>query len=118
MSLALWGVFVFVETVKHRDYFLDAPGSDCTNEPPHKSPSVPIALASLAALIISLVAVVLLAKVLSYPVDAGIAKAGLPKAFVGVVIAVIVLLPAPCISLSSLRSCSFRPCRKPGPPTS
>ena len=40
-----------------------------------------------------LVAVVLLAKVLSYPVDAAIAAAGLPKTFVSVVIAVIVLLP-------------------------
>jgi Ca2+:H+ antiporter len=36
---------------------------------------------------------VLLAKILSYPVDAGIAAIGLPKAFVGVVIAMIVLLP-------------------------
>ena len=44
-------------------------------------------------MLISLAAVVLLAKVLSYPVDAAIAAAGLPKSFVGVVIAVIVLLP-------------------------
>jgi Ca2+/H+ antiporter len=42
---------------------------------------------------IMLSAVVLLAKALSYPVDAVIATAGLPKAFVGVVIAVIVLMP-------------------------
>ena len=27
MSLVLWGVFVFVQTIKHRDYFLDAPGA-------------------------------------------------------------------------------------------
>ena len=35
----------------------------------------------------------LIAKTLSYPVDAAIAAAGLPKAFVGVVVAVIVLMP-------------------------
>ena len=35
----------------------------------------------------------LFARVLSYPVDAGIAKAGMPKAFVGVVITVIALVP-------------------------
>ncbi len=93
MSLVLWGVFVFVQTVKHRDYFLDAPGAADTDETPHETPSARIALLSLVLLLASLVAVVLLAKVLSYPVDTGIAAAGLPKAFVGVVIAVIVLLP-------------------------
>lgn len=92
MSLALWGVFVFVQTVKHRDYFLDAPG-DRFDEPAHEIPGAWIALISLALLIIALAAVVLLAKSLSYPVDAAIAAAGLPKAFVGVVIAVIVLMP-------------------------
>jgi Ca2+:H+ antiporter len=92
MSLALWGVFVFVQTVKHRDYFLDAPG-DAFDEPAHEIPGAWIALISLALLIVALAAVVLLAKALSYPVDAAIAAAGLPKAFVGVVIAVIVLMP-------------------------
>jgi Ca2+:H+ antiporter len=92
MSLALWGVFVFVQTVKHRDYFLDAP-SDGFDEPAREIPGAWIALVSLALLIIALAAVVLLAKSLSYPVDAAIAAAGLPKAFVGVVIAVIVLMP-------------------------
>jgi Ca2+:H+ antiporter len=92
MSLVLWGVFVFVQTVKHRDYFLDAPG-DAFDEPAHEVPGAWIALISLALLIVALAAVVLLAKTLSHPVDAAIAAAGLPKAFVGVVIAVIVLMP-------------------------
>ncbi len=93
MSLVLWGVFIFVQTIKHRDYFLDAPGDAETDETPHETPGARVALFSLALLIVSLVAVVLLAKTLSYPVDAAIAAAGLPKAFVGVVIALIVLLP-------------------------
>ena len=92
MSLVLWGVFVFVQTVKHRDYFLDAP-DDVFDEPRQEIPGGWIALTSLALLIIALAAVVLLAKALSYPVAAGIAAVGLPKAFVGVVIAVIVLMP-------------------------
>ena len=61
--------------------------------PPQEIPDADVSLASLALLPASLVAVVLLAKVLSAPLDAGIAAAGLPKAFVGVVIAMIVLLP-------------------------
>jgi Ca2+:H+ antiporter len=92
-ALLLWGVFVFVQTIKHRNYFLDIENAPDSAKAPHEIPSARIALLSLALLLVSLVAVVLLAKVLSYPVDAGIAAAGLPKAFVGVVIAVIVLLP-------------------------
>jgi Ca2+:H+ antiporter len=96
-ALVLWGVFVFVQTVKHRDYFLDTPAeADPTDETMEASPEKPsdrIALFSLGLLLVSLVAVVLLAKVLSYPLDKGIAAAGLPQAFVGVIIATIVLLP-------------------------
>src|SRR5271166_1046565 len=92
-ALLLWGVFVFVQTIKHRDYFLDMEGTADSAEAPHEIPSARTALLSLVLLLISLAAVVLLAKVLSYPVDAGIAAAGLPKSFVGVVIALIVLLP-------------------------
>jgi Ca2+:H+ antiporter len=93
MSLVLWAVFVFVQTVKHRDYFLDARvAADSLGAPP-EVPSAATTLLSLPLLLLSLAAVVLLAKTLSYPVDRAIAAAGLPKAFVGVVIAAIVLMP-------------------------
>jgi Ca2+:H+ antiporter len=99
LSLVLWGVFVFVQTVKHRDYFLDGPppetraGDEQTRAVAPDKPSDRMALASLALLLVALAAVILLAKVLSYPLDRGVAAAGLPQAFVGVVIAAIVLLP-------------------------
>jgi Ca2+:H+ antiporter len=93
MSLALWGVFVFVQTVRHRDYFLNAPEGGGAGEAAPEIPGAGTAFLSLVLLIVSLVAVVLLAKALSYPVDAAIAPAGLPKTFVGVVIAAIVLMP-------------------------
>jgi Ca2+:H+ antiporter len=97
VSLALWGGFVFVQTVKHRDYFLDAPANveSATEEAPveiHK-PDNRVTFICLGLLLLSLAAVVLLAKVLSSALDQGVAAAGLPKAFVGVVIAAIVLLP-------------------------
>jgi len=91
LSLVLWCIFVFVQTVKHRDYFLDAPGEE--PDEAHEKPGDKVALLSLALLLVSLTAVVLLAKVLSYPLDTAIAAVGLPQAFVGVVIAAIVLLP-------------------------
>jgi len=60
-----------------------------------------ITLLSLGLLVVSLAAVVLLAKTLSYPVDVTIGAAGLPKAFVGVVIALIVLMPEGLAAIKS-----------------
>jgi Ca2+:H+ antiporter len=101
MSLVLWCVFVFVQTIKHRDYFLDARSDDNTGGALDNAPGAVTAFISLALLAISLAAVVLLAKTLSYPVDAAIGAAGLPKAFVGVVIALIVLMPEGLAAIKS-----------------
>jgi hypothetical protein len=76
MSLVLWCVFVFVQTIKHRDYFLDAPSDDDSGGALNNAPSVLITLLSFVLLVVSLAAVVLLAKTLSYPVDAAIRAAG------------------------------------------
>lgn len=93
VSLLLWSIFVFVQAIKHRDYFLDVSENGENADTPHEKPSNRIALFSLVLLLSSLTGVILFAKILSYPLDAAIAAAGLPKAFVGVVIAAIVLLP-------------------------
>ncbi len=93
-SLVLYLTFVFVQTVRHRDYFLESSDTDdSTDDMHHAKPSARVTTASTALLLLSLTTVVLLAKVLSYPLDRAIAAAGLPKAFVGVVIAFVVLLP-------------------------
>ncbi|MBN9083702.1 MAG: ionic transporter y4hA [Rhizobiales bacterium 62-17] len=91
VSLVLYGAFIFVQTIRHRDYFMEAKSDSLDDEIP--APSGSVTAASVILLPISLVAVVLLAKILSYPLDNAIAAAGLPKAFVGVVIAAVVLLP-------------------------
>jgi Ca2+:H+ antiporter len=89
-SLVLYGVFVFVQTVRHRDYFLaNVPDENVHAEPPRAA----IALLSLFLLFVSLVAVVLLAKLLSPSIERAIADAGAPPAVVGIVIAALVLLP-------------------------
>ncbi len=89
VSLILYLTFVFVQTVRHRDYFLDADdGAHHTDRP-----SVRDTWGALVLLIVALIAVILLAKILSYPLDRAVAAAGLPQAFVGVVIAAVVLLP-------------------------
>ena len=139
----LYGLFVFVQTVRYRDYFLspllDPPllhgpldigpapttvrtdpdatrGTDCGagrparragNGPPNTAdavdsvdpvehappPSTRRAAASLGLLVAALIGVVGLAKVESPTIAEAVAAAGLPRSFVGVVIALLVLLP-------------------------
>lgn len=89
-SLALYAIFIRVQTIKHRDYFLFGTDDDADTI---VAPSRRLSLASLTLLIFCLTAVVLLAKQLSYPLDKAIDKGGLPQSFVGVIVAMIVLLP-------------------------
>jgi Ca2+:H+ antiporter len=91
VSLLLYGSFVFVQTVRHRDYFLPVVGSDDELHGP--PPSNRTALVSAGLLIVALIAVVGLAKSLTPTVEAGIARASVPEAVVGIVIAALVLLP-------------------------
>ena len=90
-SLALYAVFVFVQTVRHRDYFLPV-GID--DEEVHALPPPNwVAWTSLGLLMLALVGVVGLAKALAPALESSVAAAGLPAAVSGVVIALIVLLP-------------------------
>ena len=95
MSLVLYGVFVLIQTVRHRDMFVPEPdehgGPD--DETHGEPPTARAALASLAMLLIALVAVVGLAKIESPAIETGIAAIGAPASAVGVVIALLVLLP-------------------------
>lgn len=99
MSLVLYVAFVFVQTVRHRDYFLSvgADGAEDHGTPP----STAGALASLALLFLCLVAVVGLAKALAPTIENTVAGAGAPFAVVGIVIALLVLLPE---TLSAVRA--------------
>ena len=91
-SGALWAIFVFIQTVRHRDYFI--PVKDASNPEAHATPPTKAAAwASFALLIVSLVAVVGLAKMLSPAIENALDAAGAPRAVVGIVIAMLVLLP-------------------------
>lgn len=93
VSIILYGIFLFVQTIRHRDYFLSETETEQGAHDPTVVPSARTALITLGLLCIALAAVVLLAKVLSPSLERAVAAAGLPKAFVGVVIAAVVLLP-------------------------
>jgi Ca2+:H+ antiporter len=87
VSVALYALFVFVQTVRHRDYFV-------ADDKAHAAPSSDReALFSLALLVIALIAVVGLAKVESQAIEDAVTGLGAPKSAVGVVIALLVLGP-------------------------
>ncbi len=102
-SLTLWAVFVFVQTVRHRDYFL--PPVDRFDEGVHaQPPSNREAWASFGLLLVALVAVVGLAKVLSPSIESAVAAAHAPKAVIGIAIALLVLLPEAWASVRAARA--------------
>lgn len=97
-SLILYAAFVFVQTVRHRDYFIPESEDDTSH---HIKPSLAQMFWAMGILLICLVAVVLLAKSLSPTVETLVDLAGMPKPVVGLVIAGFVLLPE---SLAAIRA--------------
>ncbi|HEX4870778.1 MAG TPA: hypothetical protein VFV27_00545 [Nevskiaceae bacterium] len=91
VSLVLYAMFVFVQTVRHRDYFL--PMEAASDERHAAPPSALTATLSLILLSLSLVAVVGLAKALAPTLAEGVAALQAPAAVVGIFIALLVLLP-------------------------
>lgn len=94
LSVTLYVVFVFVQSVRHRNDFLPEPETGLGGR--HEKPAPPSGAAtaiSAVLMLASLAAVVLLAKTLSVSLERGIHAAGLPPSFLGVVIATLTLMP-------------------------
>jgi Ca2+:H+ antiporter len=92
VSLTLYLVFIFVQTVRHREYFLPLE-DQAEDEARPPAPSDLAALASLGLLLVALVAVVGLAKSIAPDIEAAVQRAGVPHATVGIAVALMVLLP-------------------------
>lgn len=109
-SLLLYAMFVSTQTVRHRDFFLpvatDTAGADAeiAKEEVHAAPPTNRQTGiSLGLLLVSLVAVVGLAKVESPAIEAGVAALGFPHSFVGVVIALLILAPETLAAVRAAR---------------
>ncbi|WP_235037916.1 calcium:proton antiporter [Novosphingobium sp. 18052] len=100
ISLIIYGTFVVAQTVRHKDHFLHPEEADHAHEAP-----VPKARAAASAVLLgfALVAVVLLAKMLSPSIEAGVAAVGAPQAMVGIIIAALVLAPEGFAALRAAR---------------
>jgi Ca2+:H+ antiporter len=91
-SLALYLLFVFVQTIRHRDHFV--PDAELERDDDRRGgPDRSEALWSLVLLLAALVAVVGLAKVESPAIEDVVDAIGAPQSAVGVLIALLVLAP-------------------------
>ena len=100
ISLVLYGSFVFVQTVRHRDYFLGDEDADAAQVPARGT----MAAISAALLVVALIAIVGLAKSLTPTIEIAVAQLDVPKAVVGIIIATLVLLPEGLAALRAARA--------------
>ena len=98
--LVIYGVFLMVQTVRHRSYFVPEGGDSEEYFIPNKTQ----AILSFFFLIICLVIVVLMAKGLSKSIEDMVQSMGAPKSLVGVIIAAVVLLPECVAAIRAARN--------------
>jgi Ca2+:H+ antiporter len=107
-SLLLYLMFVFTQTVRHRDFFLPITQKGqhglFEDESHAEPPSSAAALRSVGLLVAALAAVVGLAEQESPAVEHLVSAAGFPHTFVGVVIAALVLLPETLAAVRAARA--------------
>ncbi|MGW5738036.1 MULTISPECIES: calcium:proton antiporter [Streptomyces] len=103
-SLVLYGLFVTTQTVRHREYFLPITRKgEVIDSEEDSGPATRTALISLGLLGLALVGVVGLAKGVSPTIESGVENAGMPHAVVGVIIALLVLLPETIAAVRATR---------------
>jgi len=102
VCLVLYGTFVAVQTVRHRDFFLP-PQADRDKEVHAAPPTNKATVLSILLLFACLGAVVLLAKSLAPTLERGVVQLGAPKSLVGVIVAFVILLPEGLAALRAAR---------------
>jgi Ca2+:H+ antiporter len=100
-TILLYGVFLYTQTIRHRDYFVGGGADDDGDGAPVSGRMLGLGV---ALLLVSLLGVVLLAKKFSLVVDAAIAGVGAPPALAGVLVALLILLPEGVAALAAARS--------------
>ncbi len=99
-TIALYAVFLYIQTIRHREYFIAA---GAAAESHATLPSTTQVALSLALLLISLVAVILLAKKFADVVEATLIGTRTPEFAVGVLVALLVLLPEALAAIGAAR---------------
>ena len=100
VTLLLYGVFLYTQTIRHRDYFVNQT-ADSLNDGADLSNRM-LGL-STVLLLVALLGVILLAKKFSLVVDFATARIGAPPAFAGVLVALLILLPESVAAVAAAR---------------
>src|SRR5467141_535057 len=100
VTVLLYGVFLYTQTIRHRDYFI---GESAGFADDGILTSNRLLGLSIVLLLVSLLAVVLLAKKFSLVVDFATAWIGAPPAFAGVLVALPSLLPESLAAIAAAR---------------
>jgi Ca2+:H+ antiporter len=101
-ALTMYALFVALQTGRHREYFLPIETGDMA-EDHATAPTAGAAVISIGLLLVSLVAVVGNAKLIAPTIEHIVEAAGLPVSVVGVVIAMLILLPETLAAVRAAR---------------
>jgi Ca2+:H+ antiporter len=102
VSLVLYFTFVFIQAVRHRDYFL--PVKPTSNDDHVALPDNRATALSAGLLLVSLAAVVALGKILTPSIEPGISYLQVPESVIGIIIALLVLLPEAGAAIKAARN--------------
>jgi Ca2+:H+ antiporter len=100
VTLILYGVFLYTQTIRHRDYFIGKSAGFATDNGFTSNRMLGL---NVLLLVLSLVAVVLLAKKFSLVVDFATQQIGAPPAVAGVLVALLILLPESVAAVAAAR---------------
>lgn len=108
LTIALYGMFLWLQTGRHKGYFVAPKDTSDLNEP--EDPPPPPRKASkgelarhVALLLINILPIIILSKSLAKVLDYGIAATGAPPSLGGVIIAMLVFTPEGISALQAIR---------------
>jgi Ca2+:H+ antiporter len=93
VSLLLYAIFLFIQTMRHRRYFMDSSDNAAGTSSAHHPLQMRSTRFHATMLLLYLVAVISLSEKFAIPLDNSIEKFHMPQAFGGAVIAALVLSP-------------------------
>ncbi len=107
VTLLLYGIFVYIQTVRHREFFTEV-DADPDNMVPLGDTRWRVVRNPAVLLIASLTAVVLLSKTFAASVKTGLAYVGAPAALSGFLVALLILLPESVAAFRAARMNEFQ----------
>lgn len=100
VTVLIYCIFLFIQTVRHQNYF--RAGGQVSE--PNERPSTKETYVSVVCLLGALIVVILLAKKFAVMLEIGLAHWQAPRAFAGVVVALLVLLPEGVSAMRAARN--------------